>query len=164
MRMPDDTLATLPSRKRLNHRGRLSIDMSAGKSDIGRKSVTVNDAYFHIVSNYTGFDPLITHMKQAHILAGRVSNIGEIAALAQVKATSQSLEEGIDFAKERLIKPNATRPRTRKTLTSHVAAMFLKALTEEDVTAVVDGLFKCGCVREDGKRLVYLDECEKKTI
>ena len=29
MRMPDDTLATLPSRKRLNHRGPLSIDVSS---------------------------------------------------------------------------------------------------------------------------------------
>ena len=29
MRMPDDTLSTLPSRKRLNHRGPLSIDVSS---------------------------------------------------------------------------------------------------------------------------------------
>lgn len=131
---------------------------------IGRKSVTDKDAYFHVVSNDTGFDPLIAHMKQAHIFADRVSNIGEIAALAQVKATSQSPAERIDFAKARLLKPNSTRPRTRKTLTSHISAMFLKALSEEDVTAVVDGLLECGCVREDGKRLVYLDESEKKTI
>ena len=27
--MPDDTLATLPSRKRLNHRGPLSVDVSS---------------------------------------------------------------------------------------------------------------------------------------
>ncbi len=127
---------------------------------IGRISATDKDAYFHIISNDTGFDPLIVHLKNEHIFADRVSNIGEISALAQASAVSKSPEEKIDFAKERLAKPNATRPRTRKTLTSHVATMFLKALSEEDVAVVVEGLFKCGCVREDGKRLVYSDEAE----
>ena len=127
---------------------------------IGRISATDKDAYFHIVSNDTGFDPLIAHLKSEHIFADRVSSIGEISALAQANAVSKSPEEKIDFAKERLVKPNATRPRTRKTLTSHVATMFLKTLSEEDVDAIVEGLFKCGCVREDGKRLVYSDESE----
>ena len=127
---------------------------------IGRISATDKDAYFHVVSNDTGFDPLIAHLKQAHIFADRVSNVGEITALAQANAVSKSPEERICFAKERLIRPNVTRPRSRKTLTSHVAAMLPKTLTDEDVAAVVDGLFKCGCVREDGKRLVYSDEVE----
>jgi len=127
---------------------------------IGRISATDKDAYFHIVSNDTGFDPLIAHLKSEHIFADRVSSIGEISALAKANAVSKSPEEKIDFAKERLVKPNATRPRTRKTLTSHVATMFLKTLSEEDVDTIVEGLFKCGCVREDGKRLVYSDEVE----
>ncbi len=127
---------------------------------IGRISATDKDAYFHIVSKDTGFDPLIAHLKNEHIFADRVSSIGEISTLAQANTVSKSPEEKIDFAKERLVKPNATRPRTRKTLTSHVATMFLKTLPEEDVDAIVEGLFKCGCVREDGKRLVYSDEVE----
>ena len=131
---------------------------------IGRISVTDKDAYFHIVSNDTGFDPLIAHLKQEHIFADRVSKIEEIPALAQATAVSKSSVERIDFAKERLVIPNTARPRTRKTLTSHVAAMFLKTLSEDDVATVVEGLFKCGCVREDGKRLIYSDEMELKNI
>jgi len=127
---------------------------------IGRISATDKDAYFHIVSNDTGFDPLIVHLKQEHIFADRVANIGKIPALVQAAAVSRSPEERIAFAKERLIKPNATRPRTRRTLASHVAAMFLKTLSDEDTAAVVDGLFKCGCVRENGTRLRYSDETE----
>ena len=127
---------------------------------IGRISAMDKDAYFHIVSNDTGFDPLITHLKNERIFSDRVSNIGEIGALAQANAVFKSPEERIDFAKERLGRPNATRPRTRRTLISHVAAMFLKTLSEDDVAAVVEGLFKCGCVREDSKRLVYSDEIE----
>ncbi|MBQ6140156.1 MAG: hypothetical protein IJI54_02635 [Kiritimatiellae bacterium] len=123
---------------------------------IGRISMTDKDAYFHIVSNDTGFDPLITHLKQEHIFADRVSKIEEIPALAQPSVMSPV--ERIDYAKERLARPNVTRPRTCKTLSSHVMALFHKTLSEDDVAAVVEGLFKCGCVREDGKRLVYSDE------
>ena len=37
-------------------------------------------------------------------------------------------------------------------------SMFLKMLSEEDVGAVIDGLFKDGCARENGKRIEYADE------
>ena len=125
---------------------------------IGRIAVTDKDAYFHIVSNDTGFDPLIAHLKQEHIFADRVTKIEGIPALIQAKVVAKSPAERIEFATDRLLKPNVTRPRTRKTLLSHVAAMFLKALPEEEVAVIVDGLFKSGCVRENGKRIEYLDE------
>lgn len=126
---------------------------------IGRISATDKDAYFHIVSNDQGFDPLIAHLKQEHIFADRVTKIEEIPALVQkTTVVSKSLPERIAFAKERILKSKVSRPRTRKTLTSHVAAMFLKMLSEEDVGAVIDGLFKDGCARENGKRIEYADE------
>lgn len=126
---------------------------------IGRISATDKDAYFHIVSNDQGFDPLIAHLKQEHIFADRVTKIEKIPALVQkTTVVSKSLPERIAFAKERILKSKVSRPRTRKTLTSHVAAMFSKMLSEEDVGAVIDGLFKDGCARENGKRIEYADE------
>ena len=125
---------------------------------IGRISATDKDAYFHIISNDTGFDPLIVHLKNEHIFVDRVSNIEAIPALAQANVISP--EERIGFAKTCLTRPNVTRPRMRKTLSSHVMSLFHKTLSEDDVAVVVEGLFKCGCVREDGKRLVYSDETE----
>ena len=126
---------------------------------IGRISATDKDAYFHIVSNDQGFDPLIAHLKQEHIFADRVTKIEEIPAMVQKTTVfSKSLPERIAFAKERILKINVSRPRTRKPLTSHVAAMFLKMLSEEDVGAVIEGLFKNGCARENGKRIEYADE------
>ena len=125
---------------------------------IGRISATDKDAYFHIISNDTGFDPLIAHLKQEHVFADRVMAIEEIPALVQVKIVSKPFAERISFVKERILKPNAPRPRTRKTLTSHIAAMFLKALSDADISTIIDGLFNDGCVRENGKRLVYSDE------
>ena len=125
---------------------------------IGRIAATDKDAYFHIISKDTGFDPLIAHLKQEHVFADRVTKIEEIPALIQVRIASKPFSERISFAKERLLKPNAPRPRTRKTLTSHIAAMFLKALPDADISNIIDGLFNDGSIRENGKRLVYSDE------
>ena len=125
---------------------------------IGRIAATDKDAYFHIISKDTGFDPLIDHLKQEHVFADRVTKIEEIPALIQVRIVSKPLSERISFAKERLLKPNAPRPRTRKTLTSHIAAMFLKALPDADISNIIDGLYNDGSIRENGKRLVYSDE------
>lgn len=125
---------------------------------IGRIAATDKDAYFHIISNDTGFDPLIAHLKQEHVLADRVTKIEEILALIQLRIVSKPFSERISFAKERLQKPNAPRPRTRKTLTSHIAAMFLKALSDADISNIIDELFNDGCIHENGKRLVYSDE------
>ena len=125
---------------------------------IGRIAATDKDAYFHIISNDTGFDPLIAHLKQEHVLADRVTKIEEIPALIQLRIVSKPFSERISFAKERLQKPNAPRPRTRKTLTSHIAAMFLKALSDADISNIIDELFNDGCIRENGKRLIYSDE------
>lgn len=125
---------------------------------IGRISAADKDAFFHIVSNDQGFDPLVAHLKQEHIFSDRVTRIEEIPALVQTSVVAKPLSERIAFAKERILKNNVSRPRARRTLTSHVAAMFSKMLAEGDVAAVVDGLFKDGCVRENGVRIEYADE------
>ena len=88
---------------------------------IGRISATDKDAYFHIVSNDQGFDPLIAHLKQEHIFADRVTKIEDIPAIIQAKVISKSPAERIAFAKDRLLSAKITRPRTRKTLSSHIA-------------------------------------------
>ena len=125
---------------------------------IGRIAATDKDAFFHIISNDTGFDPLIDHLKQEHVFADRVAKIDEIPALIQLKMASKPLPERMSFVKERMLKPNAPRPRTRKTLSSHIAAMLFKALSDEDISNIIDGLFKDGWIRENGKRIVYSDE------
>ena len=125
---------------------------------IGRISANDKDAYFHIISNDQGFDPLIAHLKRECVFADRVAEIASIPALVQASMISKTPTERIAFAKERLSRPNASRPRTRKTLMSHVAAIFLKTLSESDLKSVVDGLLKDGCVRENGKRIEYADE------
>jgi hypothetical protein len=93
-----------------------------------------------------------------------VARIEEIPALIQVKVASQSIEERIGFVKDRLLRPNAPRPRSRKTLASHVSAMFNKLLPDDEISKMIDALVKSGHVREDGKRLVYSDECSDSKV
>ncbi len=131
---------------------------------IGRIAASEKNVFFHVVSNDTGFDPLIVHLKSLHVFADRVAKIEEIPALIQVKVASQSIEERIGFVKDRLLRPNAPRPRSRKTLASHMSAMFNKMLPDDEISKIIDALIKSGHVREDGKRLVYSDECADSKV
>ena len=125
---------------------------------IGLVSAKEPDAYFHIVSNDSGFDPLITHLKSQKIFADRVSDIKLIPVLAIEELTTKTLSEKLAFVKERLLGVNVTRPRSRKTLTSHIATMFGKKLPENEVEKLVGQLFVDGIVKENGKRLEYAGE------
>lgn len=81
---------------------------------IGRIATEQPESFFHIISKDTGFDPLIQHLKDENIFCGRWEGIEDIPAVkaAQVK----SPEERAILFMSRLLQPNATRPRTEKTL------------------------------------------------
>lgn len=105
---------------------------------IGRISCDESDAFFHIISKDTGFDPLIQHLKDQKIFCGRWQSLEEIPA---VKATHfKTPNERARAFLSRLQQPNVTKPRTEKTLRSSVAAHFQKQLTESEVSAVVNAL------------------------
>jgi hypothetical protein len=105
---------------------------------IGRLSCGEPDAFFHIISKDSGFDPLIQHLKDQKIFCGRWPSLEEIPA---VKATqSRTPDERARGFFGRLQQPNATKPGTEKTLRSAVAAHFQKQLTDAEVSAVIDAL------------------------
>lgn len=126
---------------------------------IGRISESDKNAYFHIISNDSGFDPLIAHLKQQHIFADRVASVDAIPAIIQARIADQTPKQKLELVKANLFRENAPRPRSRKTLTSHISAMF-KVLPPEDVAALVDSVFASGCARDTGNRIVYQDEQE----
>ena len=125
---------------------------------IGQISIRDENAYFHILSKDTGFDPLIAHLKQNHLFADRVTKILDIPALNPEPFADQSLDERKAYAKSRILLPNATRPRKCQTLLSHLVALFHNTLSDKDVNDIMKALFKDGFVREKGTRLVYEDE------
>lgn len=131
---------------------------------IGRISAREEDVFFHIISNDQGFDPLITHLKAEKVFCDRVIDVQSIPLVQQSMMVDKSLEERIVFVKERIGKAHANRPRSRKTLVSHVGAMFAKTLSEKDVTDVVEALFAERFVVENGKRLEYACEKMESTV
>jgi len=120
---------------------------------IGRLTAHEPEAFFHIISKDTGFDPLIQHLKDRKIFCGRWQTLDEIPVVkaGQVK----SPEERAVLFRSRLLQPEATKPRTEKKLRSAIAAHFQKQLTEEEVTAIIGALQRPGHLSIADGKVVY---------
>ena len=120
---------------------------------IGQLAAADPSAYFHIVSKDTGFDPLIQHLKSKKILAGRVKAIADIPL---VKASnSKSPAERLEIVLAKLQQLKAAKPRAVKTLSSTIAALFQKQVSEEEVALLVGELTKAGFVSVAGTKVSY---------
>jgi len=123
---------------------------------IGERAAIEPDAYFHIVSKDTGFDPLIEHLKDRNILASRSSSIDEISILQ--KSSLKTLPERTSVVKARLAQMEG-KPSTVKTLSSTINALFQKTLSEDEVELVVKDLCGKGVIAIINKtRVAYLQK------
>lgn len=120
---------------------------------IGRIAAEQPETFFHIISKDTGFDPLIQHLKEQKIFCDRCECLEDIPAVraAQVK----SPEERAILFMSRLLQPNATKPRTEKTLRSAISAHFQRQLTDEEIAAVVIALQRPGHISIADGKVVY---------
>ncbi len=111
------------------------------------------EAYFHIVSKDTGFDPLINHLKGKKILACRSKDVTEIPI---VKASnSKSPCEKIAVIIADLKRRGASKPRAVKTLTSTISNMFQKQLSDEELQSLLLELQTKGIVSIAGTKVSY---------
>ena len=120
---------------------------------IGELASRHPNAFFHIVSKETGFDPLIQHLKTRKILAGRSKSVVDIPIVKA--ASSKSPSERIEIIVADLKRRGSAKPRTVKTLSSTIQAIFQKQLSDEDVTGLVNGLNKKGIVKISGTKVAY---------
>lgn len=112
------------------------------------------DAYFHIVSKDTGFDPLIQHLKSKKVAASRVKAVTD---LPLVKAASSiSASDRVSAVVANLAQRGSSRPRTLKTLSSTINALFQKSLPEADVEGIVTELTKKGIVVVNQSKVSYV--------
>ena len=120
---------------------------------IGHLAAVEPDAYFHIISKDTGFDPLIAHLKTRKIFACRSRDISDmpIVKAANSKTPSEKLAVVIANLKQR----GASKPRTVKTLSSTISSLFQKALAENEVDAILKALEKQGHVTVSGTKVAY---------
>lgn len=111
------------------------------------------EAYFHIVSKDTGFDPLINHLKGKKILACRSKDVTDIPI---VKASnSKSPSEKIAVIIADLKRRGAAKPRAVKTLTSTISSMFQKQLSDEELQSLLLELQTKGIISVAGTKVSY---------
>ena len=105
---------------------------------IGQLAAAEPNAHFHIISKDTGFDPLIQHLKLKKIHVTRFKNVPINPPVKKVEATTPI--DKLEVVVAKLRKLEASKPRTVKTLSSTIATVFQKKITEEEVASLVEDL------------------------
>lgn len=120
---------------------------------IGRLAAFDSNGYFHIVSKDRGFDPLIQHLKSQKILAGRVNAISQIPLIKLANTISPA--ERLESCLARLQQLKTSKPRTVKTLSSTIASVFQKLLSDDEVAIVIQELINRGYIEITGTKVSY---------
>jgi hypothetical protein len=137
---------------------------------IGKLAAQIPDAFFHIVSKDTGFDPLIKHLKSKNIFCARSAKISDIPLIKSfqnskpsarpVKSEQQPVQKvlkpteksKVDSIIEKLVSQKASKPRTLKTLGSTIKAHFANQIADNDLHHLIKILTQRGIVKVlDGK-------------
>jgi len=120
---------------------------------IGLLAATEPEAYFHVISKDTGFDPLIEHLKCRKILASRSPDVSEIPILKA--GSSTSLSARVAEVIRDLQRRGTARPKTVRTLLNTIAAVFHKQLEPAEIQALFEDLVSRRIVRIDGESVSY---------
>ena len=117
---------------------------------IGRLAATAPDAQFHVISNDTGFDPLLKHLKDQGISCQRLTSLAAVSSTK--KKNRASAEDRVSVVVENFAKRTG-KPRTAKTLRTTIQALFAsEGFTEGEAEALVQQLVARGVIRiSDGK-------------
>lgn len=120
---------------------------------IGQLAAQEPEAYFHIVSKDTGFDPLIQHLKARKILACRSKDVTEIPIVKA--AHSKTSDERLEVVIADLQRRGAAKPRTVKTLSSTINSIFQKQISEQELVDLMASLEKRGVIVTVGTKVSY---------
>jgi hypothetical protein len=120
---------------------------------IGQLAAHDPDAYFHIISKDTGFDPLISHLKSKKILACRSRDVTDIPIVKAATATSPAEQLAVIITN--LQQRGTAKPRTVKTLGSTISALFQKKLSDEEVAALLQKLQHQGTITVNDTKVSY---------
>lgn len=121
---------------------------------IGLLSAKEPDAYFHIVSKDTGFDPLLHYLQGKKIAASRVRSVSDLPSLK--RPVSKPVTDRVSVVVANLAKSGAAKPRTLKTLASAVNALFQKSLSDTEVEHIIADLTKKGVITVSQSKVSYV--------
>ena len=120
---------------------------------IGQLSARQPDAYFHIISKDTGFDPLIQHLKALKIHVCRSRDVTDIPLIKASTATSQTEKLAVIIANFQ--QRGGSKPRTVKTLSSTINALFQKRLSDNELATLIQELERQGVITTQDTKVSY---------
>ncbi|MDM8524257.1 PIN domain-containing protein [Desulfococcaceae bacterium HSG8] len=106
---------------------------------IGQIAERDPNSFFHIISNDTGFDPLVSHLKSKKIWAQRNTDLANIPIL-----NSTSGDERLGAILKDLSGRGKSKPRKIATLRNTINSLFLKKLEESELSGLIEQLTKKG--------------------
>jgi len=118
---------------------------------IGKLTEQDNDAYFHIISKDTGFDPLIKHLKERKIFAQRKSDLTNIPILG----TNTQQEKLNAIIKNLLARGQGNKPKKVKTLKNAINSIFMKTLEDQELLELLDLMVQKEYIAIDNKNVSY---------
>jgi hypothetical protein len=111
---------------------------------LGELAAQDPEAYFHVISKDTGFDPLIKHLKSRRLKVQREKDLAEIPILRTSAAVSE--DEKISAVVKNLASRGHSRPRKMKTLSNTVNSLFTPKLDDNELSQLVKDLQKRGYI------------------
>jgi hypothetical protein len=125
---------------------------------LGRLTQKDPDAFFHIISKDTGFDPLIAYLKSQKILCKRSDDISLIMESTSKIATPQSdrktSEEPFKVVCQKLTSiDKKSRPKSEATLKNHIKSI----LCLKELTPAVDEIYQ----RLLSSKKIYFNQAKK---
>jgi hypothetical protein len=120
---------------------------------IGQLAARDEMPFFHIVSEDTGFDPLIAYLKANKIYACRSKSIHDIPIIKA--ANAGNLPERVSAVVANLKQRGNSRPRTPKALSSTVSSLFQKSLSESDLSSLIKALEQDGHIAVSENKVTY---------
>jgi hypothetical protein len=120
---------------------------------LGQLSNSQPDAYFHVISKDTGFDPLLKHLRGSGLLVQRFEEIADIPLLKIANAGSTA--ERLGCIVSNLQSRGNAKPRKLKTLASTINALFQKALQPAELRELIEALQQEGYITLDGEAVTY---------
>lgn len=109
--------------------------------------------YFHIISQDSGFDILIKHLRDKKVLIQRHNQINDIPALKM--SNSKTTEEKVQVVIDYLIKRGDAKPRKLETLSNSIHSLFMRTLSKEEVESLIDKLAQKKLITIEEKKVQY---------
>ncbi|MCW5667838.1 MAG: hypothetical protein KIT35_28715 [Piscinibacter sp.] len=137
---------------RISGSGRNALDFHIAYY-LGRLACAEPDAYFHVIALDKGYDPLLEHLKTQGILASRWADVKDIP-IVRTSGVAPT-EDKLSIILAYLVRRGVQRPRTVKTLTGSVAALFQPKLQDAEVAGLLEELRRNGVFVVNGTRVTY---------